>query len=348
MHRIINMNEVCVGMKNILYILICFSCFLGFMACGKLLNRKVTGTGQSQGKHMEMYYQYENLYRADSLLDKVNERIYRVVDGLLIPDDTIEYTYIHRVKNGNPVRTEEYKLLEGNSRSLTEVTNYLTDGHEIFVFIGPDTIPCEQIRKDSQGRIVYEKRFIGATNVPEFEMETPNSLLEKSYTYDTLNRLTSYHVFNSHGTDTVNQQQIIIYKGDTEEIVSEYFKDFSSPENSYTVSYRSEQRGDTLVQYGYREEGLDIIIKTRPDYRKKIMYNKNGSAYVTETKYAQDDYQIEVIHDFYSTDSLFYKANLLMRQAHLSPEMYSIYEYEYNTHLHIISQRYKTTFYETP
>lgn len=329
--------------SNSLYISILLFVSL-LSSCGRA--NKKTADISPAGEYNEILYRYENLYRPDSLLEKVARRAFSVVGGIEIPDEVVEYVYSHTLKGGKPVRMERCRLEAGGSRSNPEITVYLPGGYKTFTLDGSDTVQYEQIRRDGRGRIVYEKEYSRGLSIAEFDFDAPGRFSERHYTYDTLNRLAASHWLNIYDTDTINQKRTTTYKGRSEEIVSERWESLSHPEHSHTIVYRTEQRGDTLVQHGYRDGRLEITHKTMPGYRAEISYNEDGSVALVDTKIDQNGSHIEVLHDSRSTDSLYYVGDLLMREVRISPEIHKALEYEYDDRNNKTAERWKVTFYK--
>ena len=243
-------------------------CILFVVACsGQGNQQKVSNI--SQGEYHEMITEYENFYNADSLLIKVIERDYAVINTLKIPEKTRIYEYEYQKLQEETTEQRKYYVGQNNERILVAITRTSPQHEEITKLRGGDTAHYELKRFDAQGRLIKEESR-SEINYPDFDMVV-GSYQKIEYEYNTLGRTIKKIVQRTHNGDEQSYEIATTYRGDSDELVSEKYCDLISGTIEIT-EYRSKHSGDTLIMKAYHDgEELSHIIKKTQGYFADIL-----------------------------------------------------------------------------
>ncbi len=272
--------------------------------------------------------EYENRYGPDSLLEGSVRRFYFLGgedSRELVMEEEFEYRYQRR---DSGLEKREYRIGDDGEKELTTITFRSPTREEEATLSGNDTTFYERKRYDPAGRLVRETNRV-CMLAPEFGIDARN-FSDSEYEYDEAGRVSLTRQTLSMNGLTDRFDIVYIYDGDSDRILRE---EVSSPEfgHRYTTHYRSEFRGDTVVQRAFTDEVLEFVIETAEGYRSETRYGENGPESVKK-KITDGEFEKEISHDFLTGtgDTVVMREGRVVMHTVLFTDMGNRVHYEYD------------------
>lgn len=324
-------------MKNIAWVI---TAIFILISCG----RQGQAVDIRKAEYYEMVTEYENYYTTDSLLVKVTESDFSIVNGLRQPGRkrVSEYEYMDLPEGVTGRR--EYRFSDDNRRYLY-MTKLKSDTFEEEIECNGKDTTHYRLVKYNDARQVTREINRSKMNVPQFDMATDESS-DCEYFYDDKGRKWREITCRRFLDVEDKTETLYAYKGDTEELISEKRIDLLDGSGS-TLEYETTHAGDTLIQKAYYNGKLNSMTKKTPIYFQFLLYTECKPNVLNEVITA-GNIKTEISFDYEreATDTLRYENGLLIREVRISPTMKTVYNYSYDAKGNLLTNRQEAWFYE--